>query len=237
MTKKQTNDAERGDYLAAVLQLDPLRQADQILRRRREYFGTPVPVDEQPAADHAEAGQRLQATTALDAVRTSFWTLDQEHLVQALNSLNVAPFPDLQVAAARLHVVARHRSDIAENLVVASKCTAADREVIDRLRRLWVSSARDALLIKQEFLNRLSHPEVLLAARRVVSVLRRQFPDLHRLEADWIDLFLPPSRRDIVRLASKSESTTSSSPHWVWLLVAASIVSQLARLLRLFEQR
>jgi len=187
------SDAERVAYLADVLKMNPLLKAEEILNRRNRFLGTPSASATLQSSAVEFYEQREKATRTIARLRAEFWKLDLKVLVKTLRALEVKPYPDLQIAAARLQVLARHRAD----LPALSEDRTFDGALFTKLKLILVSSPRDAAPIKDQTMRSLENADRLRQAQPMVKLLQARLPDVYDLEADWLATILRLRVKDL----------------------------------------
>lgn len=187
------SDAERIAYLVDVLKMNPLLKAEEILNRRNRFLGTPSAAATLQSSATEFYEQREQASRTIARLRSEFWKLDLKVLVKTLRGLDVKQYPDLQIATARLQVLARHRAD----LPALSEHRSFDGAFFTKLKIILVSSPRDAAPIKDQVMRSFEKPNRLRQAQPMVKLLRSELPDVYDLEADWLETILRLRAKDL----------------------------------------
>lgn len=168
-------------YVVEMLQRNPLYEAEWIVDSRSAFLGLGSRrVAESPTPDHSAQRDRLQAD--IDAVRNQFWTLALDDLLQRITGLDGSRFPELQPALRRLRTVAGLRVEF-PRLATHKR---AYLPLVHALKRCAVLPPRESSQVKEQFLMTHSRSGDLPAAREAVEMMRREFPALFELEADWL---------------------------------------------------
>lgn len=169
-------------YLADVLQRNPLYEAEQIIDSRAAFLGLDKRRDAPQPQRHDQQALREGLQTEIDAVRSKFWTLALDELFQRIDALDADRFPELQPVVRRLRTIAGLRAAFPR---LASH-ERAYLPLVHALKRCAALPPFDAGKIKEQFLRGLSRSGDLKAARETVGMIRREFPELYELEADWL---------------------------------------------------
>ncbi|REJ88464.1 MAG: hypothetical protein DWQ34_04670 [Planctomycetota bacterium] len=175
---------QRVRYLARALTLNPLAQSDELMRLRGRWLGFSGPEATQTSSTVDDLQERReQAAGVIRVVRERFWTVELNALHRRLASLNLEAFPDLKYAVHRLQVTADHRRDFP----ALSQRPNFDPRLFAAMKKVLVAAPRDAAQVKQRFLQTLGDKHDRRRARKMVQLLRRDYPGLYRLEEDWFD--------------------------------------------------
>lgn len=181
MNPPTTTNRDPAEYLASVLRLNPMFQADEILAARDRFLGRSEPVAAPSGWELQEQRDVLQ--TQIDSLRQRFWSTPPNELLETLESLQADQFPDLQMAAERLQAAFRCRSQF---FPIAQHDTC-DSELFDVLKQIAVAAPRDAGRTKQEFFLRISTNRKLHSScRKMIETLRHDFSEVYQLESEWL---------------------------------------------------
>lgn len=181
MSPPTTVNRDPAEYLASVLPLNPIFQAEEILAARNRFLGRKESATESETWQLQEQRETLHAQ--INTLRERFWTSPPNELREALEGLAVEPFPDLKLASDRLWAALRVRSEFPK-LSQHPKC---DHELFEKLKEVAVTAPRDAGRTKQAFFLRTSGN--LKLHRRccaMIKALRKEYPDLFQLEQEWL---------------------------------------------------
>ncbi len=198
MAAKPRTDVERTQYLVRALQINPLQNADGLLSLRRRYHGV---VDDRVRSDSADLrGQREAVSRLLDQLRENFWTMKPDELTQALAKIPAEPFPDLNLAVNRLQTLAEVRPTLAQ----LSQNKHFDGDLFSSLKRVLVLPPREAEGVREKTLKSLDSRSRLKKARRMITLLKRDAPEVYALEQAWFE------RLDAARMTSAGTVSAAS---------------------------
>ena len=227
MSPPKTANRDPAEYLASVLLLNPIFQADEILAARDRFLGCESSVnDAQEVWQLQEQREALQSQ--IDSLRENFWKTRPKELREALEGLKVDQFPELTLAVERLQAAFRVRAEFPK----LSQHDGCDQELFEKLKEIAVAAPRDAGRTKQAFFLRTSSN--LKLHRRccvMIKTLRREFPELFQLELEWLQQIertkpiagQTESEKDA---AERSGHTSSGRVGWI---VVCVLLSGLAR--------
>lgn len=215
------------DYMARLLQLNPLQAGDEIIAVRSEALGLAkkVKVSEAMPAE-AQRADRRALLDNLESLRAQFWTLPIEQLWQRVNSLSGEGFADVEAAIARLRVVADYRP----RFVALVQKSEFDGELFSSLKEVLTRSPRDTAVLREQVLAKFRVRERRGRGRKMVELLQREMPAIYELEADWFNtLYRQKAQAAVPVNSSRGASTTGTatgggakSHWWVVVLVLAS---------------
>lgn len=181
MNPPKTANRDPAEYLASVLPLNPIFQAEEILAARNRFLGRKESPTESETWQLQEQRETLHAQ--INTLRERFWTNPPKELREALEGLAVEPFPDLKLASDRLRAALRVRAEFPK-LAQHPKC---EQELFEKLKEVAVASPRDAGRTKQAFFLRTSaNLKLYRRCVAMIQVLRKEFPEVFDLEADWL---------------------------------------------------
>jgi hypothetical protein len=182
MSPPKTANRDPAEYLASVLLLNPIFQADEILAARDRFLGRESQADASPEIWQLQE-QREELQTQIDLVRENFWTMKPKELREALEALKVDQFPDLSLATERLRAAFRVRSEFPK----LSQHKHSDQELFEKLKEIAVAAPREAGRTKQAFFLRTSaNLKLHRRCRAMIKTMRKEFPELFQLEREWL---------------------------------------------------
>jgi hypothetical protein len=176
-------DADRRKYLARALQLNPLRQAEDLLRLRRRFHGLETADAPGEAGSEQLRARRETVTAQFEELREKFWTLTPAELEAAFQQISAARFPDLEQGVQRLRVLAEYRPGLA----LLAQHKHFDGELFSHMKRILVLPQRQAEAIREKALRELDTRAKIRKAKRMIALLRKRSPEIHRLEAAWFE--------------------------------------------------
>jgi len=183
-------------YLQANLTANPVYDAGLIIARREKLLGRSS--DEPAAPSNRQREARQAALTArLDTIRSQFWSAPLSQLKEQLNRLPVSEFPDLDIAIARLKQVALCRPDFPR----LAQHRRANKVLFNALKAVVVLPPSQAGATRERANRSLAkvQPQKL---RRMITMMKKEFPHLYQLEADWL--------KQVGRLKKYAASTESA---------------------------
>ncbi|WP_404310631.1 hypothetical protein [Neorhodopirellula lusitana] len=186
-------------YVREMLDFNPMWDAPQIMRRRREVWGgTAVgqnvagnTVTLSGAAD-AEADQLLRnrARKCLEVLQEKFYELPPEKLNQYIRALQNDRLPEYAAAAVRFQKAASVR-----DVLLTSQVETGDAKFSYSLQQCMVRPAAEGGALREQFI------EAIIAERRVkpaceaVKKFLSAHPKVYALERDWFDLLTDPANQ------------------------------------------
>lgn len=223
MTK--ANEARRrqiAQYVSKTLQLNPVEQSGEIIRRRSRLLGLEVEQAKSPAKNAPATidprAQRQALTEKIESIRSTFWTLRPDQLQEALRDVKAQEFPDLQDAVTRLSTVAKYR----DRLPHLTNQKGYDPGFFRVFRDVLIASPRESAIPREKMLAQCGKRNVRKRATKMISLIRREIPALYELEADWLES-LTRQKNSSVAVANKTEENWSNEsggdiPWWVWIV-------------------
>ena len=190
------------EYLDTVLSMDPMHRSAEMVELRWNYCGFAPPksptaksVDVKSLREH-----RAAVENRLENVRVNFWTTDPKELSKILNKLDVSEFPELKSGVKRLKRILSQLNSIQS----LSRHGETEINLYNTFRRIIMSPTKEAGKLKERYLRQLAGSSSQQQVRRMVKMMRTEFPDIFDIESDWFEQI---SR---VKLkASKSKPDTS----------------------------
>lgn len=204
MNPKPRTDAECNQYLVRALQINPLQNANGLLKLRRQFHG----ITEDRVRDDAKdiRAQREETATLLDQLRENFWSMKPTELAQALANIQAGPFPDLKSAVDRLQTLAEFRPLLAQ----LSQDKHFDGELFSSLKRVLVLPPREAEGVREKTLKSLDSRPKLKRTRRMIALLQREAPEVFALEKAWFNR-LDAAKQTSAGTVSSSSATSDGS--------------------------
>lgn len=235
MSPPKTASRDPAEYLASVLPLNPIFQAEEILAARDRFLGRTS-----SAGASSESWQLHEQREALqkkiDQLREQFWTTKPKDLREGLEGLSVDPFPDLKLATERLQAAFRVRIEFPK-ILQNKHC---DQELFDKLKEIAVAAPREAGRAKQAFFLRSSSSTKLHnRCRTMIKMLRSEFPDVFELEREWlqqVEETKPISGQTVSEKEAIQRSKTGVNAGVGWI-VACVLLSGLGRAITHFPSR
>jgi len=185
--------------------MDPAMEAASMVELRSRFLGlAPSPVSS--GRDDASGGSgREMAVNAVRRLRSRIWELPPHEARVASGELALKEFPDLKMAAVRLERIASLRSCFDE----ASQ--RADPAFMEAFRQIVAAPGDEAVVMKDKFLRKLAPGKPFRRARESAKIIKRRFPELFALEADWLSLIIGLQKeRKLVAHVKKS--------WWRWIV-------------------
>lgn len=215
----EITDAERSAYLASVLRLDPRYHVEEILRLRREFLDLPTAqsvIEDLQAEQHAET--RRQASRKIAGLRKWFAKQKPKSVCKQLDRLQLEAFPDLQIAAHRLRIVAEN-SERLESLFGRREF---NEEFRDQLLKILLASPQEAGDLKSQIVFWMSNAGSRHRMLNAIRLLKTEAPKVYELECDWFDVLLRVNVADARARASQKAPSESGSSGWrvVWVCVS-----------------
>lgn len=223
MSPPKTANRDPAEYLASVLLLNPIFQADEILAARDRFLGRESQADASQEIWQLQE-QREELQTQIDSLRENFWTTKPKELRETLERLKVQQFPDLALAAERLRAAFRVRSEF-PTLLQHKHC---DQELFEKLKEIAVAAPREAGRTKQAFFLRTSaNLKLHRRCRAMIKTLRKEFPELFQLEREWLQQIestkpIAGKTESEKEAAQRSGSNSSGRIGWVVVCVLLS---------------
>jgi hypothetical protein len=214
-------DAERNAYLRAVLQMNPLHRAEEVLALRNRYCRVRRPAARAAATEADPRELRQQAVDGLQRVRELFWKERLTVLQQTLDGLPLKAFPDLRKAGQRLKILAAHRQDFP----ALAESPGFDPELFGRLKQILVVSPREAGPLKEAVQESFAEPGSRKRALRMLTLLERELPDVYALEQDWFDLLRSAKASRWIRRPLAQGQSSGTSPLRYLLFLIPVLVS------------
>jgi hypothetical protein len=225
MSPPTTTNRDPAEYLASVLPLNPIFQAEEILAARNRFLGRKESPPENAIWQLQQQREELQAR--INRLREAFWTSKPKELREALEGLQVDQFPELKLACERLAAAFRVRSEFPK----IAQHSQFDPELFEKLNEIAVAAPRDAGHTKQAFFLRTSTiPKLHRRCVKMIKALREEFPDVFELEREWlqqIEQTAPISGKTASeKEADQRAGRAAGGVGWIAVLVAVSFIGR-----------
>ena len=124
------------------------------------------------------------------------------------------PIPELQTALDRLKMVSTFRSDFE---TLGTHPAKVDNLLL-ALKRLVIVPPKQAGALKESYLKKVADGKALKDIQKMVAVIRKEFPNLYRMEADFLDSVAKVKGRSIMWKGTVAEilSDPALSDHRKW---------------------
>lgn len=189
MTDQDIN--RQREYLTQVLRMNPVFQADEILKLRNDFLGI-VSKEQRSLSDRARKQQlRQQATNAIKSVRAKMWKLAPEQLSDMAQSIDVRQLPDMRGAVERLKTVIDYRPQFE----ALTQHRLHHINLNNTLRRVVMLPPKEAGSLKESYLRKIVEQSDLKSMQKMVAMMETEFPAIYALESDWLGEISRLSRR------------------------------------------
>ncbi len=221
------NEQAARDYLGEVLALDPLQQTGRILELRALA---------RASAPDKKRSPRAAAEAEIGELREKFYELESEEVQRRLATLALDDHPDLARSRARLLRV----NELRPQLEALNADKKIDRELAMALCRVLVAPSADGAGVRDRSVRLAGAGARARDARRFAKRVRRRYPEVAELEADWLSRLLVAKRQ--ARESSAAPSSGASVTlrglfkALVWWLGTLLALSALHLLTKLFSE-
>lgn len=171
------------DYMVRVLQMNPVQQCEEIISARSSELGQPNIADAARLEAAKAKSDRQSVLARLDELRGEFWSLPLETLQGRIAQLDTHGYADVAAAVARLRVVAAHREEFPK----LSAKLGIDRYFADSLKDILTKPPREVATMREHELASLNDGAQRKLGRRFVKLVKRQMPEIYKLEVDWFE--------------------------------------------------
>ena len=173
------------EYLDTVLSMDPMNQSSEMIELRWNYCGFAPPKSPKAKSVDAESlrEHRAAVENRLENVRVNFWTTDPKELSKILNRLDVSEFPELKSGVTRLKRVLRQVTSIQS----LSSHQETEINLYNTFRRVIMTPTKGAGKLKERYLRQLAGSSSQRQVRRMVEMMRTEFPEVFDIESDWFE--------------------------------------------------
>lgn len=208
MTIPDGNDAAKQAigkaYLREMFELNPMWQASQILRRRREIWtgtsnpfnaaGTSVSPSASGISNDADDAVALRnqerVRSCLDTLQEQFYQLPDEKLSQYLRFVQSDKRPEIRAKVKRLSAIAELR-----NALIQFQRESTDAKFSYSLCQGLISPPAQAGALKEQYIESIIAEKRVSASCRMIRDFVSTHPEVYQLERDWFDLFLDPANQ------------------------------------------
>jgi hypothetical protein len=210
MATKPRSDVDRAAYLQRALQMNPVRQAAELLALRRKFHGLESQTASAIAVHETSDVRRDRERVArqLDRLRDEFWALSVQEVQDALNKLNLEPFPDL----AQIGVQLQRLLNVRPEWDRLKQQAGFDADFGAQVERLLVSSPRDVHHVREEILRGLQSKSKVKAAQRTVKAILRTAAGVYALEREWFQRVSAAKYRAGVDLSETAQVAGKLAP-------------------------
>ena len=187
-------------YLREMLELNPMWQSPEILRRRREIWqgnagaSNPGVGDTTPGKKtinpQADARLRSRAEQSLQVLREQFYQLSGEKLATHLKHLRSDRLPEYAATASHLAKVATLRSTLAE---VCQKY--GDKKFTYSLCEGLIATPGESGALREQYIESIIDEQRVQPACESIQKFVQQYPAIYEVERAWFDLFLDPANQ------------------------------------------
>lgn len=215
------------DYLKQQLSLDPRIAADQIVALRNQQLGLTLggnqAVVENPVAPQPVASAR----SAIETIRSQFWTLPLDVLNRKLSEIDLRPYPELATVVEQLQQAAAVRADFPR----LAQRLGSDLALFHCVRQSLTMPPRDVAGMKETVMRSLFNGETIRSYKATAQIIREEFPQIYALQYEWFDDILKAKRlgRDTT---ARNQEFKFGAPIWVFALLFLLLLRGCASLLR-----
>lgn len=220
------------EYLAQALTMNPLEESDAILALRAEHLGLQPKAASLGEQSWQREQRREQLAKRINQLRYHFWSLPIQQLRAELDHADVSGLPELQPAVDRLRIVSFCRADFPR----LAQHPKTQLDLFNLLKHVAVLPPRTASTVKENFLRSVKTAGQLNDCRRMIRMMKREFPQLYQLESDWLTQL--DHRKSVRGLSPNQQQVGGGSsfdfgvPGWVIVVVILFILRFLAALVR-----
>ncbi len=210
-------------HAQALLRLNPYESARLIVEQRSRYLGLENQASTPPCPAWELRHRRRGAEHALQELRSAFWSSPLPEIHSRLAALDLDGMPDLAASAARLAAAAALRPEI-ERLYDDPRSSV---EFVHELRQIFILPPAPASQKKAELEQGRSLSRKSRAARKTARLIRKYYPEIHRLDAEWLDQIASTRQR-----LSPAKDPRESKLFWSCLIICMIIGRIILLLLR-----
>jgi hypothetical protein len=205
------------DYVARLLQMNPIHQGGDIVRARNEFLSLRKAVsDLRPMVANERGVDRRQLVEQLESIRARFWSAPEDELTKELSALRGHNFVDLEIAVSRLQLVAAYRPELS---ALGAK-GGHDASFVSALEEILTRAPRDTMAVREQLLTTFDSRAQRKSGRRILKRLRTQMPAVYDLDADWFDAL---NGRKYNPAKGMLISTGTGGRPGRWLVIAAVV--------------
>lgn len=226
---KKRSAKQNRQYLEKVLALNPVAAAQQMVELRWQFCGFHSRTTKGSAAD--DLGERRKWNRKqLELIRAEFWLMDSAKVHQALDELIVDDLPELKIGVDRLKQLTHCRRD----MDALARNKKRDINLYNTFRRLVMLSPRKAGRVKEEYLRSLPYAENIDRVRRMVKLMKAEYPNLYAIEADWFSQILKIKSRNVStsHRAEEGISFDLGIPSWMYVVTVILLFRFLLAMMR-----
>lgn len=230
-------------YVREMLDLNPMFQSPQILRRRRETWHHSDASDTTPAATvsnsptspinrasasigrPSEGEFSARAKACLEKLRTKFYELPDETLQKYLRVISSPRVPQYAAVSARLRAVAAQRQTL---LQVPEE--TGDVKFAYSLQFAMIGTAAQGGALREQYIESLIAERRVAEGAKIVKMFIERHPTVYAIDHDWFDALIDPENQ---RDWSANYSTLSRArrmfarPKWssvAWAVFIAMVI-------------
>ncbi len=190
-----SGDAVATTYIREMLELNPMWQAPQIIRRRHELWRgyeapTLAPNASLPVDTNADQRLRHRARQCLESLQKNFYQLPEAKLWQSIGALESDRLPEYAATAARLRVVANLRGELVETMR-----ETGDAKFAYSLQRALIAPPAESGTLREQYIESLISEQRVAMAVETVRQYASVHPQIYELERDWFDTLLDPANQ------------------------------------------
>lgn len=194
---------EQRNHVRALLELNPGRDAAEIIRLRQSYLGIGGNSTSNERKRTRESISLLNATLA--ECRSNFWKEEDVDLSEILKPDLFANAPELNLAAKRLIGWYQLRNRIDE-----LQRALGNNSLATEIRKLAPMTAREGEALKGNVI-RLLQSGKIKNRKRGAKLLKEQFPDIYAMEPEWFEQIIHAKSHFFRSLTSDSRSFQGST--------------------------
>jgi hypothetical protein len=201
------------EYVELALQLDPARQASEIVAARSAALGRTAGSSAPSYADiERSRQQRRQVLESLERVRSELWTMPDHELTAALDGISAAR---LERIAAERGVLLELKTEMGFNPIV-----------FQSLEQILTHPKRETAAAREQFLNTIALPQYRKKRRIMVERLRQRAPYTYQLESELFDSLQKRNMRRglpwAIKRPAPTTDTRGSNYSWAYWLVGVA---------------
>lgn len=228
MTEYTTSQKRK--YLARVLAMNPVQQSAQIVALRNQMLGIQSRESAQLADGSKLAKLRSKAKQQIENIREQMWRQHPQQLAEMLKVVDIRHLPEMKSAVERLQVVIQNHNHI-QGLASHPK---QQINLTNTFRRVVMLPPRESGAVKEAYLRQIIESSDLPKIKKMVGMLRTEYPQLYALESGWLESIetLKARRRPKSEHARVEEGYDFSIPGWViWIgfVILFRVISAILR--------
>ncbi len=220
-------------YIREMLELNPMWQSAQIIRRRNELWSGSLPRSTQegvsakaPMDPQVEARLQERASRCLQIVQLEFYQLPEDKLREHLRFLRNDRLPEFAARAKRFSEVAKCRNEL-----LGIERETGDVKFAYSLQQGVIGSAAQSGSLKEQYIEAIIAENRVHSSCQMIASFVERHPRIYELERDWFDLFLDPANRKRWSQGNAFSVSSLSGMKLVGIamFIAASIIVPLSR--------